>query len=489
MNKKTHQQEDVDSRTILRRFSYLLRANWLRDGLQALFLVYLARKSTTTYGQFMLAMSLGQILLFISEFGINQHLVSVLVRKEADDAQIMNRAAGLKVGLLGIGLLGTLGFVFWQGYPVELKGVVLVLGAGVGIEALASSFFVSCQVRGRQDVEGRVRILSTVFGFGYGIVALLLGFSPLWVAFYKLIENASNLLGMALVARNSMRFRFRWPRFQEIWNIGRTSLDFTLMAITTVFYNKANMFFLQRFAGADGVAQYSATWQIVDWICCLVSSLLLRNVLFPLLAGAWEEDRASFVRVARESVSRLLAASFPLMFILFAESDRIIPLIYGPGYDSAIWMQKILVVTILISFVHNLAGYIMISMRKERLLLTIYVIGLVSNLVFCTTLIPAAPLMGTVQAIVFTKALVAIMTVGYCQLRLRLIPSHPLLQLCLALVVGGGSYFLLLGNMPREVAEVAALAPFLGLAWHWRNRLSPGKTQKTVIGTVQPSSP
>ena len=180
MSEPRHQQPDVDSRTILRRFSHLLGATWLRDGLQALFLVYLARKSTTTYGQFMVAMSLGQILLFVSEFGINQRLVSLLVNKEADDAAIMNRATALKAVLLSLGCLGMMGFIVWQGYPPELKAVVLALGTGVGLEALASSLFVSCQVRGRQDLEAKVRMTSTLIGFGYGITVLLFGLAPYW---------------------------------------------------------------------------------------------------------------------------------------------------------------------------------------------------------------------------------------------------------------------------------------------------------------------
>lgn len=481
MSEPKGRQPDVDSRTILRRFSHLLGANWLRDGLQTLFLIYLARKSTTTYGQFMVAMTLGQILLLISEFGINQHLVSLLVKKEDDDAELMSRAAALKMMLLSIGWLGMMGFIVWQGYPAELKAVVLVLGTGVGVEALASSFFVSCQVRGRQDLEAKVRMASAVIGFCYGIAAVLVGFAPYLVALYKLIENLSNGAGMVLMARRSMRFRFRRPRFPDLWRLGRTSMDFALLATTAMLYNKANLFFLQRFAGAEGAAQYSATWQVVDWISFVISTLLLRNVLFPLLTAAWQEDRARFIRVARDSVSKLLAVGFPTMFLLFVESDRIIPLVYGPGYDDAIWMQKILVVTIGISFVHNLAGYMMMSMRKERLLLTIYAIGLVLNLLFCISLIPAAPLLGTVQSIVFTRALVAVMTIGYCQFRLRLIPLQPLVRIGLALALGGGAYVLLHGSVAREVAEAAAVAPILGLAWRWLIQVPSDRGQGPAV--------
>jgi O-antigen/teichoic acid export membrane protein len=451
---------------IVTRFAHLLSAFFVREVLQAIFLVYLARKSTTSYGQFMLAISLGQILLFISEFGINQHLVSLLVRDGGAGA--LSRVTTLKAGLLGLGGLGIAGFIFWQDYPPVLAAVVLILGAGVGLEALANSFFVSFQVKGRQDLESRVRIVSAVLGFGYGIIAVLLGAAPVTVAFYKLIETFSNLGAVIFLAGRQMNVRLHWIKLREVWDTGRESMILTLMAISGILYNKVNVFFLQHSAGAEGVAQYSATWQLVDGISYLVSGLLLRNILFPLFSGLWERDSKEFGRIARSSASWLLAAALPTMFILFCESDRLIPLIYGPKYTSAIWTQKILAITVLISFVHNLAADIMVSIKKEKLLLAIYIVGLFANIAFCAVLIPASPLMGTVLAIVFTKALVGLMTVSYCQRRLRMIPVWPVLQLCLAGGAGLVLYFPAKVILPREAAEIMAIAPVLILALYWR---------------------
>jgi hypothetical protein len=42
-----------------------LRGQWIRDGLHTVFLIYLARQSTSDYGEFMVAFGLASIVLFL----------------------------------------------------------------------------------------------------------------------------------------------------------------------------------------------------------------------------------------------------------------------------------------------------------------------------------------------------------------------------------------------------------------------------------------
>ena len=455
------------SHRILKKFAYLLSARWVREVLQTVFLIYLARHSATTYGEFMLAMGLGQILLLTAEFGLNLPLVSMLSKKGGDLGEALSQVSLLKGGLLALAGLGGLAFVQWQGYPLSLKRVMLVLGAGVGLESLSSTFFVACQVEGRQDLEGKIKAAAAVLGFGYGLITLILGAPPLVVAFFKLIESVANLVGGGSVVLSRRRFRPQWPALSRLQTILGRGLIFALMEVSAITYNKANLFFLQRYAGADGVAQYSVTWQMVDGFSGLVSNLLLQSVLFPLFVQLWEVDRTQVSRLAQNTARWLMAAAAVLMFVLFIESDRLIGLIYGPHYHQAIWLQKYLVPTVACAFLHNLAAFLMMSMRQERLLLIFYVGGLAFNLLWCSLIMPLKPLMGAALAMVLTKGLVAAMTISYCQRSLALIPLKSLSQLAAAVLVGACLYFLSLSHLPREAAETLALTPTLALAWLW----------------------
>jgi O-antigen/teichoic acid export membrane protein len=458
---------EAASPRILTKFVYLVSARWVREAFQAVFLIYLARVSSTTYGEFMLALGLGSILLLVAEFGLNLPLVSLLAQKDGDPDAALVQVSFLKGTLLVLALMGVLGFMEWQDYSLPLKQVMLMLSAGVGLEALANSFFVALQVRGRQDLQGKIKALAASLGFGYGIVALSLGAAPLVVAAFKLIESLVNLGGSFVLVRARGRLHFRWPSMGRLVSTLRLGLVFALIEVSAILYNKANLFFLQKYTGAHGVAQYSVTWQTVDGISGLVSNLLLQSILFPLFVQFWEVDRSRVSQLAQDTARWLLGAALVVMFVLFIESDRIITLIYGPNYPEAIWLQKVLVVTVVFAFMHNLAAFLMISMRLQRLLLIFYLGGLAFNLLWCTLVIPRAPLLGAALAMVLTKGGVALLTVSFCQRRVGLIPRGPVLQLGLTVLAGALLYLMGHGRLPREATEVLTLAPILLLAGHW----------------------
>lgn len=467
---------------ILSKFAHLAGAQWIHDALHTFFLIYLARLSTSDYGEFMVAFGLASIILFLGEFGLNQPLVASLSKKYSHKGDLLAQYTLLKCILLVTGWLGVVVFIFWSGYTPGLKNLVMVISAGVGLEAIASSFFIAIRVEGRQDLEGRIRVVSGVLGYGYAIALLSLGAAPHWIALFKLIENVSNITGGVWVALKKTDFAgltLKRKSLARTWATAKHGTPFVLMALAAILYNKANLYFLQSTAGPTKVAQYSVTWELVDGISILVSSLLLSSILYPLFVRLWKTDKREFTRLANNSVRWLIGISLPVMFVLFIESDRIIGLVYGGAYHDAMWMQKWLVGTIICGFVHNLAAYLMMSQGKQRLLLFFYIGGLALNITLCATLIPADPLLGTCLAMLITKAAVAVTTTTYCQVSMRIIDVKSMWRIAAAAACAAGLYAATYRLGIREIPEALALVPFGFLVYRWKQEL---RAQKAQIG-------
>lgn len=448
-----------------RQFSYLLAARWVRDGIQAVFLLVLARHSVETYGNIMLAMSLGQILLFCSEFGINQHFMLLLANRNAAPSAVFRQISLLKAALLMVGGVAMTTFGIGQGYSGELLATVLIIGLSFGLDALVNSYYVVCQSLGRQDMEARLRGVAAVIGYSAGLLALFSGASPLLTALFKPIESLTSLAGAAKMLKRSWKAATA-PLWNAIWATWKGTFPFTLMALAAILYNKMNMFFLQHYGGAQAVAQYSATWQLVDGISVLASGLLLGNVLFPVLAKLWVKDQQAFTSMAQVHVAQLAALALPIMFVLNVASEHIISLLYGGQYSEAARVQPLLSLCIFFAFVHNLAYYLLLSMRKSSLVLAFFIAGLAVNAVLCLLLVPRAPLEGAVWAIVVTKGFVALLTVGACQRLLGFLKLRAVALLLLALAGAVGLTFG--GRILNAPLLGEALALLLLLCHLWR---------------------
>lgn len=452
---------------ILGKFLKLAGAQWMRDSMHTLFLILLARRSTADYGGFMLAFGLGQFILFLGEFGLNQPLVTTLSRRYARTGEVLAQYTVIKGALFAVGMLGVVGMAWQQGYDENLVWLVAVIALGLGLEPLSGTFFVACRVRGRQDQEALIRAVAALCGYAWAFATLFSGAGMVWMGLFKLVENGVNLAGSLLVTMRGERLtRLDLGRkaMLRVWGTARNGMVFLVMALAAITYNKSNLFFLQRAGGQESVAMYSVTWELVDGVSVLVCSLLLSNVLYPLFSRLWKSGREEFHRLARVSAQWLLTLAVPIVFVLAVESDRFIGLIYGPNYADAVWLQKWLAPSVAVAFLHNLAAYLMLSQGRQRLLLFIYLGGLVLNLALCAVLIPADPLLGAAIAIVGAKAAVGAATVGYCQRTVGLFTRATLFPVLAAAAAGAVLYLGLRPVAWRELAEAAAVAPMLLLA-------------------------
>lgn len=455
---------------VLAKFGALLLSRWLKEGLQALFLIVLARVSAPRFGEFVLALELGAVVLLAAEFGFNVALVPHLSRNPDEAQAALGRISGLKALLLGLVWLGLWGFVHWQGYPAELQRVVLLLALGVGLEALASTFFTYLQVHGRQAAEGRLRGLAAILGFGYAFLTLAAGAPSSVVALFKIGENLVNLAGVMVLLRRAIPWRWRGVDLGGMWATFRQGLHFGLLAVLSALLSRVNLLFLQAYGGSALVAQYGAAWPLVDGLHAIISGLLLQSVLYPLFVRLTVEDPAELSRLARQTGQWLLGLSLAIALALAMERDRLIPVIFGPQYPQAVEVLGILAFCVPLVFLQSLAGFALLSLRQERLLVALFAGGLLFNLAVCSLTVPRWPLAGAAWAMVLSRLLVSGAALAAVQRRLPLLEWRWAGGLLVAAGVGWGLCQAMMIFIPREAAELLGLMPLAGALW--RGRLS-----------------
>ena len=455
-------------KSIPRRLGYILGAQWTRDLAWTAFTILLARRSPDIMGQIVLALTFGYLVKTIADVGLNDFLLSTFARREGRPRALLGEVTWLKLVVLVLALVTTWLVTGWQDYSPELRLIVLCIAAGLGLDGVSDSFFALCQARGRQDVEMRIRVPSALIGIGFGIACVIMGAPPIVIALYKPIESVLCIV-FALVAlgRNPLAGVGK-SGMLDLARQMKHGLIFTCMAACAMFYNKINVIFLKQYGGNADVGGYGVAWETIEGLSVLVSSALLGKVIFPLLARHWQQDRAAFSQLAGQTARTLWAAALPIIFLICVESDRFLPFIYGHNYESAVRAQQLLTPCLATAFLHNLAAYAMIGMRRHRLLLAFYVSGLVLNIICCFTLIPGMPLEGAALSLTITKVWVALLTVGFFQWAARPMSAGQWLLMLVAIMVSLALWQITGKVAPREVAELVGLVPLLALFWRWR---------------------
>lgn len=417
-------------KSILARFAHLMSAQVVEGITSTVFFLYLARSDAFFYGEVMYAMAAGSIVMKVVQFGLYYPLVSDLGSAERDAApEVLNRVNIIKLALLLPCVAGILAMILYRGFSSQMALVLVFVSLGFALEGVAETFFADLRVRGRQDKEARIKIIASVLSYGFGFGTAALGLNPVIVSLFRLISAAVKIgFGVSLYVRDYAAKILMAPNWPAVRGVFKAASVFASIEILGIVYNKTNIFFLESATGVDGVATYSATWNIVDPVSILASEQLLGWVIFPLLAGLWWTNRSSVGKVVRRNAQWLLAIAFPIMFVLHTESELLVRLIYGtklsdgvwiPKFPDAIWMQKYLVWTILLSFENNLFQYVMMVAGAAKMLLAFTIAATALNLVFNVVLVQPLGLEGGCLVIVLTKLVMTIFTFAYCQVRFR----------------------------------------------------------------------
>jgi len=449
---------------IIARFVHLLTAQGV-DGVASavLFLYVLPRIDSTVYGQVMYAMAAASIVAKIVQFGLYYPLVAQLggATKEAanDDLNTVNV---IKFLLTVAAMVGIAGMALYRALPLQMAIILVLVCLGSALEAIAETYFADFRVRGRQDQEARVRIVSSVASYGYGIAAASIGLAPIIISLFKIISGVVRLgYGLAEYVSYYAASLYKRIEWASVSIMFRAAMVFALIEILGVVYNKTNVFFLESAVGVKGVAYYSAAYSIVDPISTLASEQFLGWVIFPLLASLWPKNRDVVSRLVRRNGQWLFVMALPFMFVLHAESELIIGLIFPPEYHDAVWMQQYLVWTILLSFQSNLFCYVMMVAGAAKVLLAFAMVATILNIVFNVALVQSFGLAGGCLVLILTKLVMTVLTFVYCQLRFRFFGPLDFLFPC---VWGAATYALFLAIKPlvgTHLAVVGCLVLYL----------------------------
>lgn len=460
------------------------------------------------FGAYGTAAAYAVILSILATLGMMPLLVRDLARDPGRAPELL-RAAHLVKAVSGALMLLALVLLarFGLGYPTPVVAAAFLLGLGYAVGAFVENLGAWFQAIERMGVWMQA---SAVFGLVTGAIGATLVWTTASVVWFCAAPLLGQLAALAwLLSRSPSELR-RIGRIPagEVPRLVRALAPFAgAFVALTVFY-KVDVLVLTRLRAAEEVGIYVAGYKFVDVAHAL--TLAAVAAVFPRLSRQAPltsgRERWAATRVAE----LLLLAVVPAAALVWLLRGALVQGLFGTAYGPGVAVLALLSPALPALALNLLAGYVLATRGRMRLVAAGYGTGVGAKLALLTLLVPLHGAQGAALAMLLSEVLLAVgflvvlrITAGAAPTRRTLAVaggaaglaagatvSAPLLAPPLLAVLAGmpglGAFA---GGLSGEGIVAAAL--YLGavaLLYGWA-RVLPARERRILRGALAPGGP
>lgn len=371
------------------------------------------------YGTFSVGIALGEVLLFLADFG----MATILVREGSQAGLEFPKLLGaafatqlLMVGLAEVPLAVAALWLWrpgWEGFGLFLIGSVTLWTSPTRL--LRSAF----RVLGIMKFEAIGMSLERLSVLGLGTAALLLGGGVPAVGIGMFVGSVVSIWAhLSFVRRRLDGFR---PRLARSY-INRLIVSAWPLAAGSLFQGLAlrgEVLLIERLRGPHDVGLYMTGSRLTSQIIYI--AILLHTVLLPIFSVLAGTDRNRLARV-QDLVLRIgFACSVPLAVALYLFSGPIVAVLFPPDFREGAAPLRILAWSVPFGFGHWILSISLIALGEVKTIGYGWGMAFLLNLGLNAVLIPRVGFLGAAWARVATDCFLFL--VWYRQGRLLLRPD------------------------------------------------------------------
>jgi O-antigen/teichoic acid export membrane protein len=274
-------------------------------------------------------------------------------------------------------------------YPVDTTVLILIMGLSIiaeGLNQLFRSLFTAFE---KQSYYSATNIAISVVNVALVWLLLSSDSNLQIVAWARLVAM---MLGLALSLVLSARLvPLRWlrtlPRPDWTW-MGRQLSAYFPFTLITVFYAiewRADVLILSASHSQSEVGRYYTAVTVLTSLLLLLEAY--RLVALPRMAKLLQQDTSQLVALHDRSMLYLLALAVPLAVGTAMLGPQLLTLL-KPSFVAASGMLAILMVALVISFLNEPSGLLMIAGGYQKQLASIFVVSLTVNIGANLILVP-----------------------------------------------------------------------------------------------------
>jgi O-antigen/teichoic acid export membrane protein len=402
------------ARRILANTAYRLLADVISKVASVFLFIVMARElGASEFGVFTFALSFALLATTLGHFGQD----SVLTREVARDRSLLDRyfanTLSLKIVLALTSLAIAIGLASAFGMDDETRRVTILLGIAVVLDLLTATCFATFQAYERLQYIPVALISQRFFTAGAGIAALVAGAGVVAVS---AIFLAGAILGGAL-AFGLLLSRVVRPRLavepRIWWPLMRGALAIGLAGAFAVVLFRIDTTMLAAFKSKSVVGEYGAAYRLLE--ATLFVAWSVGAAVYPVFSRLTPASEPPVGFIFERSIKLVVALTLPLAAGALVLADPLIRVLYGPDYGNAPEALQLLAPTIALYPISYVAGYLLVSQHRQRVLTVVYGLVALENVLLNLVLIPRYSLNGAALGTSISQVLVVVLLVAYAQ--------------------------------------------------------------------------
>lgn len=318
----------------------------------------------STYGDFVLVMTLMTVIGLLSDFGLNK----LGVRDVAADARGENEVVGTVIGMRLVLAVVAAGLFQLVLLALDRSAEVHAAAALASLTFLASglmSVTISFEVRLQQHIPAFTMLLGELVETA--LVVWLVRHDGSLVALYGAVALGMGVAALVAVLLFRRRITLR-PRFTtaRVRPLVRGAVPLASASLVGIVLVKLDTLVLVVLRSPHEVGLYGAAYAPVEYLA--VGAVVLANVMLPLLAHYHVVDRGRFLATYRLGTEALAAIVVPLAVGIACLAQPAVDLVYSESYQGAVTPMRVLGSSLLVISFCAWFAIVLLAVGQERLI-------------------------------------------------------------------------------------------------------------------------
>lgn len=377
------------------------------------------------FGEYAKATTFIALFYLVTDFGLNAVALRDMTHDPSHQKGIVNNLFGLRtigsIVLIAVALIITYFLPYNasinEGFTPVAKGAI----ASISILILYQAFLNTTNLIFQKNLKYEQSTIANVVGSIVTVLAVglfvYLGFPlPLVLLGYAIGALIGSVILYYFTKRLDPSFAFTFNMQRSILLIKR-AFPLGLTLVINLVYFRADVFVLTLFRTTSEVGVYGLAYKFFEFP--LTIPTFFANSIYPILLIR-SKDKKLFIKTSIKAGLFLIGLSFITMIGLYLGA----PLLQYIRSDFApsIEVLQLLSFSTPIFFLSSLFMWIMITYGKNKLLMIIYLVGMIFNIVLCIKFIPAYGVTAAALITFVSELLILILSGLYSIRLLRVLP-------------------------------------------------------------------